>query len=124
MTLFWFLLGIAVIIGIARYNESDKLFWSLFVSLIGTFLAVSVVCTYINSKKQNKVEYITSNPTQVLYSGSHIYALAGPTVTANNGVAAPVPVSKDDIMMCVIDNVLSKVVVSARDQPTIMFDTS
>lgn len=124
MTLFWFLLGIAFIIGIARYNESDKLFWSLFVSFIGAFLAVSVVRAYVNSKKQDKVEYITSNPTQVLYSGSHIYALADPTVTANYGVAAPVPVSKDDIMMCVIDNVLSKVVVSARDQPTIMFDTS
>lgn len=45
MTLFWFMLGLALVIGIARYNESNKLFWALFCSLL-----VGIACGHIVSK--------------------------------------------------------------------------
>lgn len=123
MTLFWFLIGILIILCVSRYNEDESLFWKLFVSFIGAFLATAVACTYINSQKQSKVVQATSAPTQVLYSGSHVCVLADPSVTVTNAEPTAVPVSKD--MVCdYVNPALSKVGVQARDQPTITFDTS
>ena len=47
MTLFAFLATVAAIIAIARYNESDKLFWKLLVSFIGAYAAAMNGCDII-----------------------------------------------------------------------------
>ena len=44
MTLFALLATVAAITAIARYNESDKLFWKLLVSFVGAY-AVLVLLT-------------------------------------------------------------------------------
>lgn len=57
MALFlWFLLGIAIIFGISRYNESNKLFWTLFISFVGMFTVGKVAAAIIgDNNKGNKV---------------------------------------------------------------------
>ena len=53
MALFWFICGILLICGIARYNESNKLFWTLLVSFVGTFAAASIVIATCNNNTKN-----------------------------------------------------------------------
>lgn len=124
MTLLTFIIGLLIILGIARYNESDKLFWMLFVSYVGGFAATTAVCEYISSKNKDKVEVVSPTPTQVLYGGSHRFCvLADPTNTVTNEEKSSDPVSKDSVKTKQ-DFVLSKVCAPARDQPTMPFDTS
>lgn len=124
MILFWFLLGLFIILCISRYNEDDKLFWKLLVSFVGTYAAATFVYKYIESQKQDKVEYYQSAPTQALYSGSHnTCVLADPSVTVTDVVAATDPVSKD-IMIGYTMPILSEVYVETRGQPCEYFDTS
>ena len=49
-TLLIFLLGIIVIIGIARYNESNKLFWTLLISFLSGMAVASVYNTVTATK--------------------------------------------------------------------------
>lgn len=124
MTLFMFLIGILIILGIARYNESEKLFWTLFVSFTGTFAAATAVSEYMDSKKQDKVEVVSSAPTQVLFGGSRkCYVLADSSKTVTDEEKSSVPVSKDSLI-AKPDFILSKSCAPARDQPTTPFDTS
>ena len=123
MILFWFLIGIALILAISRYNEDDKLFWMLFISFIGAFASTVAVYKYISNKKQDKVEYVTSVPTQVLYAGPHIYCvLADPGVSVTREAISK-PVSKE-ILNNNTDPFLSKIVGGIRDQPFDYYDTS
>ena len=124
MILFWFLLGLFIILCISRYNEDDKLFWKLLVSFVGTYAAATFVYKYIESQKQDKVEYYQSAPTQALYSGSHnTCVLADPSVTATNVSKTTDPVSKE--MLIDYDSlILSEVYVDTRGQPCEYFDTS
>lgn len=124
MILFWFLIGIALILCISRYNESDKLFWTLFISFIGTFAATVAVSKYISNKKQDKIEYVTSAPTQALYTGSHCYCvMPEPSVSATIEPSSSEPVSKD-IQSNNLDLSLSKIAEGIRGQPVEYFDDS
>ena len=69
MALFWFICGILLICGIARYNESNKLFWTLLVSFVGTFAAASIVIATCNNDTKN-VETNVS-PTQLYVNASN-----------------------------------------------------
>lgn len=118
-TLITFLATTAVILGIARYNESDSLFWKLFISLVGAYAAATVVHNVIDSKEQNKVVMVTELPTQVQQSVSCIpYALAEISLAATKREKSPKPVSKDSFITN-NDSILSKVFVSARGQPQV-----
>lgn len=64
MALFWFLLGIAIIFAIARYNESNRLFWVLFLSFVGSYMTASVVQKTLNDT-QDKKNLVQVCPTQV-----------------------------------------------------------
>lgn len=83
MTLALFLLGIIIIAAISRYNESNKLFWSL---LVAYLLSFSVGKLYINysDKKKSDVQLTQAYPTQGLtvVSGNMIFPLADMTSVA------------------------------------------
>lgn len=117
MTLFWFLTGLALIIGISRYNEDDNLFWKLFIAFVGSFAAATTVKYVVENKKQDKIVVVESAPTQVLEStpGTAAFRLADVSLSVTKGVS-PKPVSKDSTLN-ENDSVLSKVFGSARGQP-------
>ena len=130
MTLFWFLAGLGVCIGIARYNEDDSLFWKLFISFIGAFTAATVVKTQLESENQEKVVKVekATIPTQVLQSTPstiNFYSLADVSQAATKREKSPKPVSKDSLINK-NDSSLSKVFGSIRGQPQMFayFDTS
>ena len=130
MTLFWFLAGLGVCIGIARYNEDDSLFWKLFISFIGAFTAATVVTTQLESENQEKVVKVekATVPTQVLQSTPstiNFYSLADVSQAATKREKSPKPVSKDSLINK-NDSSLSKVFGSIRGQPQMFayFDTS
>ena len=73
-TLLIFLLGIIVIIGIARYNESNKLFWTLLISFLSGMAVASVYNTVTAPEKNdNKVTLTKSTP--MCQISSDIYCL-------------------------------------------------
>jgi hypothetical protein len=117
MTLFWFLAGLALCIGIARYNEDDALFWKLFIAFVGSFTAATVVRTAIEDEEKSKI-VVVENPTQVLQSTSDtsMYRLADVSLAATKREKSPKPVSKDSVLN-ENDSLLSNVFVSARGQP-------
>lgn len=51
MTLLLFILGLFAIFCIGRYNESNKLFWTLLIAFVGGFTTASVA---IKSMRENK----------------------------------------------------------------------
>ena len=119
MTLIAFLAMTAAIVAIARYNESDSLFWKLFISLVGAYAAATVVHNVIDSKEQDKVVMVTGLPTQVQQSVSCIpYTLEEISLAATKREKSPKPVSKDSTIKT-NDSILSKVLVSARGQPQV-----
>ena len=119
MTFIALLAGLGIITCIARYNESDSLFWKLAIAFIGSFMAAKVVTTVIDSKEQNKVVVISELPTQVQQSISCTpYALAEISLLATRKVKTSKPVSKDSVIKN-NDSILSEVFVSARGQPQV-----
>ena len=107
MALFWFICGILLICAISRYNESNKLFWTLMVSFVGAFTAASVIIAMCNDEhKENVVANVS--PTQLYVNTTNTNTLLA-TVFYNttNDVSydTPVAVSKDyyignDILPC------------------------
>ena len=107
MALFWFICGILLICAISRYNESNKLFWTLMVSFVGAFTAASVIIAMCNDEhKENVVANVS--PTQLYVNTTNTNALLA-TVFYNttNDVSydTSVAVSKDyyisnDILPC------------------------
>jgi uncharacterized membrane protein len=78
MTLALFLLGLLIIFVISRYNESNKLFWSLLTCYIIGFSAGVLYHKYSKENKESDVELTQAYPTQGLtvMSGTTEYLLA------------------------------------------------
>lgn len=68
MTLFLFILGILVVFAIARYNESNKLFWILFISYVLGFTGVKVILDTFKDKEQSSQSLNQAYPTQELFT--------------------------------------------------------
>lgn len=66
MTLLLFILGLLIIFAIARYNESNKLFWTLFVAYTLGFAATVAVYSAFAEKEQNETSLNQAYPTQGL----------------------------------------------------------
>ena len=94
MTLFLFLLGIAIIIVIARYNESNKLFWALLTCFTLCFAGTKLVIDNL-SKNESKNAFEQVQPTQGLMaaSGSFQFLVTDDTSSATTKVTSK-PVSK------------------------------
>ena len=59
-----FVIGLIIIIGIARFNESSKLFWTLLISFLSGIAGASIYNTCTNqNKNENKVTLTKSTPT-------------------------------------------------------------
>lgn len=118
MTLFTIGAVIAIIFGIARYNEDEKLFWKLLVSFVGGAMAVTVAHTMLSSdKKQNKVAMIEKSPMQVAESMPSLNAiLADISFVPTMREKSPNPAGKGSAF--IHDNsILSEVHRKARGQP-------
>ena len=117
MTLLAFISIIGVITAIARYNESEKLFWSLLVSFVGAYAAVNVAVNLLNDKKEDKVVMIEKSPMQVQESMSLLSGvLADTSLLVTMREKSPKPASKD-MLFNLDNNVLSEVHRKARGQP-------
>ena len=117
MTLLAFISIIGVITAIARYNESEKLFWSLLVSFVGAYAAVNVAVNMLNDKKEDKVVMIEKAPMQVLESVPLLTGvLADTSLLVTMREKSPKPASKD-MLFNLSNNVLSEVHRKARGQP-------
>ena len=111
--------GMGLITAIARYNESDNLFWKFTVSFLGAIIAAKVAVTVIENKEQNKAVVTSAVPTQAHESVSCIpCTLAGTSLVATRREKSPKPVSKG-FYTSTNDSILSKVLVSARGQPQV-----
>lgn len=86
MTLFWFVLGLALVVGIARYNESNKLFWALFCSLLIGVACGHLVskCTATDHKMDKKSINIQMCPTHGLHCTLDTLSLANDTDAASS----------------------------------------
>jgi hypothetical protein len=60
MILLWFILGTVLIFGIARYNESNKLFWTLLFAFVMGFAGAKMMLDINGGNEQSNV-----NLTQV-----------------------------------------------------------
>ena len=118
MTLLAFISIIGAITLIARYNESDKLFWSLLVSFVGAYAAVNVAVNLLNDdKKDDKVVMIEKSPMQVQESMPLLSGfLVDISLSATMREKSPKPAGKD--MLLDNNNVItSEVHRKARGQP-------
>ena len=63
-TLLMFVIGLILIIGFARYNKSNRLFWILLISFLSGIASASIYNTCTNqNKSENKVTLTKSTPT-------------------------------------------------------------
>ena len=67
MTFTLFLLGLLIILGIARYNESNKLFWTLAIVFTLGYAGTKMVYDTIGKKEQSGKSLDQAYPTQGLY---------------------------------------------------------
>lgn len=66
MTLALFILGLLLILGIARYNESNKLFWTLSIAYILGFACTKMVYDSFSTDEQSGPSLDQAYPTQGL----------------------------------------------------------
>jgi hypothetical protein len=117
LTLLAFCLTLAAIYGIARYNESNKLFWTLLTPFLFGF-AVWTMTHKEKSSKQEEITVVQDNPTQAaaLTPDTYMYLLTGDS-TSTSKKATSHPVSQDSTALP--DSILptGKIAIKTRDQP-------
>ena len=135
MILLWFILGIILIFGIARYNESNKLFWMLLFSLVMGFAGTKMVLDINHGKKQSNVNLTQVYSTQELNNSVKAVLFNTEYTSTTESVTGLAPVGQSFTPdECEINIALSKVFGRTRDQPinkysepylrTPFFDTS
>lgn len=97
MDLLWFLTGIVIILFIARYNESNKLFWTLLISFTGSFAVATTVMkiTNHNSKEEVKKSVIQTCPTQAPANTLSFLDVTNDIQAGTIGISIPKPVSQE-----------------------------
>lgn len=119
MILLWFILGIALIFGISRYNESNKLFWTLLFAFVMGFAGTKMVLDSHPGDEQSNNSFTQVCPTQesIIVDASTVPFQAYVDMTPMK-VTASNPVSQD---FAPVNNevrvTLSKVFGRTRDQP-------
>ena len=116
MILTWFILGIAIIFCIARYNESNKLFWQLLLALLIGF-SVTKMIQQVNKSKSN-VTLAQVYPTQVSKAQTWAIIAYNAYVKESNVVTAQPLVSQEYTPVeHESEVILSKICGRVRDQP-------
>ena len=86
MTFIWILLGIGMIYALARYNESNGLFWKLLISFLVGFAACDIIMHNVH-KNQNEDQLTQVCPTQVSMGASgctiNLLADVSPSMSVN-----------------------------------------
>jgi len=119
MILLWFILGIALAFGIARYNESNKLFWTLLFAYVMGFAGTKMVLQATDGNEQSDVKTVQMYPTQMpsIAEGLTVpfqtaISMVPVKVTALESVVQELPSDLHDVNIT-----LSKVSERTRDQP-------
>lgn len=101
MTLLAFIIGIVLITLIARYNESNKLFWSLLVCYVLGFTGVKLyIDNFTNNESKVKLEQVQPTQGLIASSGSLVYLLADESTSTNKTIMSK-PVSQAiDVPVC------------------------
>lgn len=120
MTVLWFILGIILILGIARYNESNKLFWTLLFSFVMGFAGTKMIVDNYHSDEQSNGNltqvYSTHVPAVTLSAITHY--ITNVTSKAENVVTAHQHVSQSLTPALSETNItLEEVSGRTRDQP-------
>lgn len=119
MIVLWFVLGILIAFGIARYNESNKLFWQLLLAFILGY-SVTVMCTRtFGDDKKSDTNAMQVSPTQVhsVVLGNVKYLLEKAIDMQPMEVTAPTLVSQVYIPARIKNVTRSEVFGRTRDQP-------
>lgn len=102
-----FVLGIVLIVLLARYNESNKLFWTLLTCFTLGFVGSTLVYkTFYKKESKAKVEQVQPTQALAMTSGSLIYLLADDTLPASVKVTSN-PVSQANVPTTNISSTLS-----------------
>jgi len=117
MILLWFMLGIALAFGIARYNESNRLFWQLLLALVIGFTG-TIVYKRTFGKEQSNVNLTQVCPTQECVNVASVRLFQTTYNSTPVKVTASNPVSQDYTPELRETHItLSEVYGGARDQP-------
>lgn len=119
MILLWFILGIVLIFLIARYNESNKLFWTLLFAFVMGFAGTKMVLQTINGEEQSEVCFNQNGSTQVSITTLNAlqHFITDVKLTNSNVVTALKPASQGLICVNKTNFILSEVNGGIRDQP-------
>ena len=93
-----FVLGLLIITGIARYNNSNKLFWTLLTCFTLGFVCTKLVHDAFSTNEKSNVITMQAQPTQALAvtSGSLLYLLTDESLPTSVKVASN-PVSQANV---------------------------
>ena len=117
MVLFWFIIGVIAITLIARYNESDKLFWKLFLAFVLGFASAKMYYHLTNERNENTLTQVSPTQASMELSGIAQFFLAGstPEITVSESYVpvsqAYAPAGSESSL------ILSKIAGGTRDQP-------
>ena len=119
MILLWFLSGILLAFGIARYNKSNKLFWQLAFCLTLGYAATIMVNRTFGSKERSSDDLVQVCPTQM-----PSVVISAPALSQITSVLAPSKVTDLNSAVQVFTpeehevlTASSKVYGRTRDQP-------
>lgn len=126
MILLWFVLGILLAFSIARYNQSNKLFWQLVLAFIFGYATAVMIDRTINGNERSSDDLVQVSPTQMPTAVDGAMALFETTavmesskVTALNSVVQVLTPAEYEVVAA-----SSKVFGRTRDQPHDFFNTS
>ena len=94
MTLLMFFLGILIILGIARYNESNKLFWTLFTAYTLGFAGTKLVYDSFHEKEQSQQSLNQAYPTQGLLAMDNAFVCIADNISYTTTETTSNPVSQ------------------------------
>lgn len=118
MILFWFILGFIVAVAIARINansnNSNKLFWTLFISFLLGIVGGTFAAKLIGSK--NKTDLDQVHPTQVIYNVEQAIAL-GDITFESASVHMPEPVSQGTTPEPIEEALIGGVIIDIPENP-------
>ena len=119
MTVLWFILGIALIFGIARYNESNKLFWTLLFAFVMGFAGTKMLleARQCNEQSSGNLAQVYSTHVPAIINASVYYTAsnlsqAGTVVTAQQHVSQSLTPALSET-----NTTQSEVFERTRDQP-------
>jgi hypothetical protein len=133
MTLALFIFAIALAIGIARYNNSNKLFWTLLTCFILGIACTKIVHDTFSEKEQSEQSLDQAYPTQGLaVTGNTFMLFTNPDNCLTDVKVTSKPVSQAIIPVSSNGFITANVTNSSRDQPVInvltyppeLYDTS